>query len=303
MQLRLLLDDTVLSEYVGSVPSSLDVTLPPDLFEGQHALTLEYPPQGLHAGATTTRTIQTTRILPDLSLHAPRWTFFPRTYTVSGAVSSSLGPLANAKIELAFGSDTRTTSSDARGSFSAQFNLPLSRLFLGPRSIRASVTPQEPWYNQVQKEASVFIVNVTNTGLTLLLVAYLVIVLGIAWRRQKWATSAVQEPLAPVAPEPRQVLRQAPRAATVFFAEPGKPRARIVSSYHRAAQLIVERRRVSTRPSFTLRDLLRAIGVGIGSAFAQLTSLAERALYRIEEPEDAEAQQAETLSERVREEA
>jgi Domain of unknown function (DUF4129) len=56
-------------------------------------------------------------------------------------------------------------------------------------------------------------------------------------------------------------------------------------------------------PSFTLRDFLVAIGSQASTAFSDLTSLAERALYATQRIDEEEARQAEDLAQDVQEEA
>jgi len=180
------------------------------------------------------------------------------------------------------------------------------RLFLGPQSLQVRVDPEEPWYSHVHREVRVFIINVTNLGLLVLLASYVGVVGSLAWRRSRGlAPSALPEVPSPHIGEPGYAPVEEPRlrVPSLAFAEPGSPRMRIVSSYHSAAEFLAARRAIPLRPSFTLRDFLRAVGVPIKSAFAELTSLAERALYRSREPEEADPQRAEELSEQVKEES
>ena len=83
------------------------------------------------------------------------------------------------------------------------------------------------------------------------------------------------------------------------YLNPVTPRGRIVSAYNRAARLLESSLAVSFRWHFTLRDFLRAVGLHVGSAFAEVTELAERALYSSRATDESEAQRAEELAKSV----
>ena len=304
-QLRLLLDDSVLGEFAGALPFQYTVTLPADTLEGEHLLSLEFPAQGLYAAASVMRTIEVVRVSPNLSVHAPGVTFLPRALKVSGTVTSAIGPLQDTRVVFGIGDDTTVVTTDARGRFSGSLDLPLMRLLLGPQSLQVKVDPEEPWHSPVQREVRVFIVSVTSLGLLALLVSYVGVLATLGWRRRRTAApSTVTMPL-PHLQEPVYGAVREPhgRVHVPFFAKPGSLKARIVSSYYSSAYLLAARRAVRLLPSFTLRDFLRAVGMQIRSAFAELTRLAEHALYRSPEPEEAEVRRAEELSEQVKEES
>ena len=302
-QLRLLLDDSVLGEFTGALPFQYTATLPPDTLEGEHRLRLEFPAQGPYTASSAELPVQIARARPEVSVHAPGVAFLQRTLKVSGTVTSVFGPLQGARVALGLEDDVTTVRTDAGGNFSGSLDLPAMALFLGPRSFRVKVEPEEPWYGPVRREARVFIVNATNLGLLSISAVYVLLLAGFAWRRRR----AVTLPRALETPSPRlpgpgyaavEELREG--VWVPFFAEPGSPKARIVSSYYSAAHLLGARRSVPLLPSFTLRDFLRAVGAQVKSAFAELTGLAEGALYRSREPEEGDPQRAEELSEQVR---
>lgn len=307
---RILLDDNPIGELAGELASVLpfqhSVTVPDDTLEGEHLLFLEFPAQGPYIAASAMRTIQIVRVRPELSVHAPGVTFLPRALKVSGTVTSAFGPLQGTQVLLDFGGTTTTSTTDDHGNFSRSLDLSLMGAFLGPQSLRVSVVPEEPWHNPVEREVRVFIVNVTNLGLLVVLVSYVGVLGTFAWRRRRAAGPlAAPEAAWPRVGEPGYVPVQEPRlrVPSLPFAKAGSLRACIVSSYYSAAHFLAAQRATPLFPSFTLRDFLRAVGVQIRSPFAELTRLAERALYRSPDPEETDPQRAEELSEQVKEES
>ena len=86
------------------------------------------------------------------------------------------------------------------------------------------------------------------------------------------------------------------------YIDPGTSRGRVVSAYHHAAQFLASGLALAYQPYFTLRDFLLAIGSRMTTAFNDLTSEAERALYASDATDDESALRAEALADSVREE-
>ena len=86
------------------------------------------------------------------------------------------------------------------------------------------------------------------------------------------------------------------------YIDPGTPQGRVVSAYHQAAQFLASGLALAYQPYFTLRDFLLAIGCRMTTAFNDLSSEAERALYASDAMDDESALRAETLADAVREE-
>ena len=148
-------------------------------------------------------------------------------------------------------------------------------------------------------------VNVANA--IVLSIAAISIVMGLllAMRRRRVRQSVAT----PVAPIPTGVTTFSGVAATASpsrsaqtYRNPATPEGRIVSSYYRAARLLESGLAITFQPHFTLRGFLRAIGLHMGSAFAELTQLAERALYSFQNTDESEALHAEELAKAVEEE-
>ncbi|MFQ5873134.1 MAG: DUF4129 domain-containing protein, partial [Dehalococcoidia bacterium] len=107
----------------------------------------------------------------------------------------------------------------------------------------------------------------------------------------------------PRSPQPQHGgpgLRAALRPLAFLDAE--SPRGRVLAAYFTAVRWLEARRRVSMRPSFTLRDFLAALGLRMGSAFADLTLLAEQALYASDRVDESDLRRAEVLVSRVAQE-
>jgi hypothetical protein len=250
------------------------------------------------------QTILVVRVRPDLEVHAQRLLFFTRMLHISGEVTSVISPVQGAVVDIEVGKRTTTVRTDPQGAFTASIALPLTGLFLGPQDLRVKVVPQEPWHGLVEHEEKVFIIGVANVGLLAMVVGYGAVLLGLARRRQKRRLLA--ESVVPPAPDAEPGFTPESRHLQALpygdLMEVGSSRERVLSSYYAAAQALQVRRHVPFRSSFTLRDFLRALQTRIESAFAELTGLAERALYRSRQPGAGEWRRAEELAEQVKKE-
>lgn len=304
--LNILLDRVILDEFTSQPAFEREIRLSDDTQVGRHVLTVEVLPHGFYQGTRAERPLEVVLARPTLTLDAPGFAFLPGDVRVSGDLASELGPLVNALVTLELTGKRVQVRTDGDGHFTASLGVSLSGAFLGPQALHVMVDPAEPWHLGVSREVSIFIVNGVNLGLLTLAFVYVGTVLAMIWRRRRArrrapaileaeaAGRAMGSKVSPTAVAPL------PAAPADFGAgELGGLRRRVVVAYFTAARFLEASRAVSMHPYFTLRDFLGALGLHMGSSFAELTLLAERALYAPSGPGEAEVQRAEELVHRV----
>lgn len=300
---RVLLDTEVLAEFVDASEFQQQITLPPETLEGQHALTLEFPVQGLYARARFTRPLEVAFATINLTVRSPAFSLDPRSMGVSGTATSQFGPLKDATVTLRMG-DARPTvlHTDDQGAFSGPVALPFVRLLLpGFQRLTVRVDAFEPWHRDLHEETSLFVFNMTNVIFMALVLAYLgAATARLLARARRVRGKEIGEPSA--VPGFTGGLPSEDARGALVPRQASATRARIAEAYLTAARFLGTTRGVFLLPSVTLRDFLTAIGIHVGSAFTELTGLTERAVYGSGEPADADVSHAEDLARAVQRE-
>ena len=180
------------------------------------------------------------------------------------------------------------------GEFSARLSMGLDLAFVGVEDVKVRVEPVEPWHSPVEVKVRVFVLNLTNVGLTL--VAALTLGALLVVKRRGRA--------GPGEGAPSEALLAAKRPAGE--APPTRPRGRLegvkgmlLEAYVQAAVVVEKSTGVQMEPHLTLREFLREARPSMHSAaeaFARLTALVERALYSPYTPETEQADEAERLA-------
>ena len=302
--LRVLLAEDVVASFFTTVAFEQDVTIPGNVLLGQHVLTVELAPQGLYEGASASAPIEVVQASLSLKVSSPAITFLPRKVGISGEVTSALGPVRNAIVDLELGDARTTVRTDDQGRFSGSVGLSAGHLFLGRQTLHVTVQPAEPWHSAIAEQVTLFIINGANLAVLSMAAIYVALVLTMVWRRYRRRRSfAPAEGRTPSSPgTPSEPITDTLIPPTWAYIDPDSSRGRVVSAYHRAARLLESSQAVSFYPYFTLLDFLIAIGSRVSKAFVELTSVAERALYAARGTGEEEAQRAEGLARAVQEE-
>jgi len=279
--------------------------MPVDVLLGKHPLTLEFPPQGVYEGASTSTTIEIVQARPRLELSSPALNFLPRSIPVSGEAASKLGPVRNGVVSLRFRGKSASFLTNDHGRFSGSLPISLSDLFIGSQKLEVTLQPVEPWHQGMTRQSDLFIINVTNLSILSLVSIYLLVIAAIPWRRhrQPWPNAPVGVPGTGASANARVPATGRTGTASIpTYLGPGTPRGRIIGAYQRAALFLEGTLAVSVGPYNTLRDFLRALGIRVSSAFADLTEATERALYSVQGPDEEEVQRSERLARTVEQE-
>ena len=270
----------------------------PGISVGNHTLTVTVEPQARYAGISKETTLHIVKISPEVHIDAPSLTVIPSTVHVSGTVSSPF-PLQQARVIVEMGGDWTEVETSDGGEFSASVSIGLDLVFVGPEDLVVKVEPVEPWHRPVEVEVRVFVVNLTNVGITLVVAVGLGVLL-VTKRRGRAERGEAPSLEAPVVVERPAEAVPGLEPAVRFEGFKG----RLLEAYLRAAVTVQKATGVPTQPHMTLREFLREATPGMQSVvepFARLTRLAERALYSPHVPGTDDADEAERLALEVKE--
>jgi len=296
---KVLLDDGLLATLsVQEERFDVEVTPEPGISVGEHTLTVTVDPQGRYAGVSKGTLLNIVRMLPEVDVDAPTFTLIPSTIHVRGKVHSPL-PLEGARVSVEMGDASTEVETLEEGEFSAKLSMGLDLVFVGLEELVVKVEPVEPWHGPVEVKVRVFVINLTNVGLTVVAAAVLGVLL-VTKRRGRTGKEEAPPLDAPLVVERRTEAAPVAKPAVKFEGIKG----RLLEAYLRAAVVVEEATRVRMEPHMTLREFMREATPRMHSAFeafARLTALAERALYSSHVPEAEEAAEAEKLTLEVEE--
>lgn len=280
-----------------SVPSSFDVafTPPEDATLGKHTLVVVAPAQREFAEASWKGELEIIRALPALEARSSAVVLLKRRISVSGLTSSEFGPLQGAQVTLQAGQATQLTTTGRDGGFDASLSLPWNLFLGGVVNLNIAVQPQEPWNGPVERELTLWVINVPNIALLAVVSLYLTIALNGRYLRRRHE----ERPTAPGEGE-GVISVETPLARLTSLVGMDEGRARVLKALERVLLAAQEALQAALKPSQTLRELTMGLPLGDGRGdMAHLTSIAERALYSPYPLDDAEVLRAEDLSQKL----
>jgi hypothetical protein len=294
---RVLLDETRLAEETVSGQFSLEVIPPEQVSAGKHNLTVVITPQGRYSGAAKTRTINISRLPINILAQTPTLVLLPKAIRINGKVYHELGPVPDARVSLKFQDSSITTTTSSDGNFTTSLEAPLDLSFVSPQELTMTVIPIEPWYTTLRVKRQLFTINPISTGLMLIIF----IALGLLIYRKSQTrvreekvipqTQVIELPAVTPLPEPKHKLTGI--------------KGRILSAYRAGLDAIAKITGVSMAPNLTLREFLKMttlLSPTTTGQFAELTAIAETALYSTRILHKDMATKAEQLSATIKEE-
>ncbi|MFH1169227.1 MAG: hypothetical protein V1691_00895 [Chloroflexota bacterium] len=280
---RILLDDMLLVEAEIAGQFSLKVATPADTSIGEHRLKVSVSPQGRYSGAVQDFIISISKLTLQADIQAPQLLLIPRLLQVSGrAYYQGAGPATDALVKLSFKGVSATASTGADGSFDTYLKSPLDLSLVDTRELALTIEPSEPYYTPGEITQRILTINPSITGLMLFILACLGI---MAYNRGRTSPSPQMESAFPGQPGAVPIQAAVHRAA----GKPGGSRGRMLSAYRSGLAAVEKATGLSMAPHNTLREFLSIISPrlpGAGRLFAELTAMAEIALYSAISPGD-----------------
>jgi len=262
---------------VAEVPAKdfhIQFTMPDDIAAGEHQLLAEVPVQGRYLSARELRTIGVSRVVPDVTAHTEKWLVVPGRLSVSGSVTSALGPIQNGTVRVSIGGKQYQATTSESGTFQVSKYLPAALSLVGPAALSVLVLPNEPWFAPVRQVRNIIVVNLASVGL----LAAILIVGAVLLRRRTGRRALVevlpQEPA--VAPA---TLAQLPRAA-IPVRVIGPLAEELLAIYKQMLRRIEAAVGTRSETNTTLREFARLVPLRLeGDPLWRMTELAELALY------------------------
>ncbi|MFQ5996059.1 MAG: hypothetical protein ACE5KP_00330, partial [Dehalococcoidales bacterium] len=321
--IKVLLDNTQLTEETIQDEFSFKITLPPQISTGKHGLTVVATPQGRYSGTSKRLSVYISRIPIQTDIQVPQLVISSQPIQISGRVSANLAPIQDAQVSLASRRSSTTVKTTTDGSFTATVEppqlsvstttssnffyattttiaLPFDLSLVGPQEITVDITPVEPWYAPLQIKRWVFTVNPSNIGL--MLVAFLSFGLLIynrvrtrpaVLREEKAIPQPLVQELPPVTPPPEPKYE--------FTGIKG----RILSAYISGLEVVEKITGIPMAAPTTLREFLKIVTPRlptVSQPFTELTMIAEIALYSAHRLDEDIATRAEQLAATIKEE-
>ncbi len=297
---KVLLDNSQLAQETIQGQFSLQVNLPPQIPTGRHTLTVVAAPQGCYAGGSKSLTINILTLPIQTDIQVPLLIVIPKLIPISGKVYHSLGPIQDARVSLTFRDSSATIKTATDGSFTTTIRAPFDLSLVGPQELTTTIEPVEPWYASPQIKRQIFTINPAHIGM--MLVAFISLGLLVFSRVRA----------RPVRPQEEMVIPGAKLREPPTIAPPPKPKyeftgvkGRILSAYLDGLETVERITGVSMAPHTTLREFLNTITPRLPAAikpFAELTIVAENALYSAHKLDPNSAARAEQLTAIIREE-
>lgn len=298
-KIRVFLDNTQLVEQTARSQFHLELT-PPQIPTGEHSLTVTVDSQWRYAGASRRLPLIISRLPIEADIEMPHLVIIPKPIQISGKVYHKDSPVPDAKVSLNFKNSSSTARTSTNGSFSTSLAAPLDLSLVGFQEIRIIIEPVQPWHTPLQVNRPILTISPANTGLMLVVL----ISLGLlAYKRGRTSPIRPQEEIIPAQVSEPPAITPTPLTPKLK-PKPTGIKGQILSAYTSGLEA-VEKHTISMAPHITLREFLKMVTPLLPTAstpFAELTTIAEVALYSVRKLDESIAARAEQLAATIKEE-
>ncbi len=315
------LNDVVASQTLTGASGAFDYTLrvPADMEEGEHRLFVEVKEDGSQKTAPCSQSaaVKVVRVSPEFAIDCPEVVIVPDWLVfrgrgnspgiedgglrLSGTVQSTL-PIESPCVTVRW-DDEVTTFEVAGGDFQVVVPYPVSPWMMGRSSVQAEVLPEEPWHRPVAVEVSFNVVNLLVYGAGAVVFWGLLLWLVLARRKRALTVQPGRSEGASVAAG--RVARGGRSMGGGAGSAAGPYRRLVVHLYETVVAVLTSSSGIVRQPSTTLREFLAISRSAAGRTWrllAELTRLAEEALYSRREFGRRDSAQARWLALGVRRE-
>ena len=303
------LDNNLEQQFNAGPVFNQNVTLAAKITPGQHSLTVSAAADDRYAPVLANFVLNVTRAATSANLQLPGVGWIPGSFTLSGQLSSSTGPLDNATVIINAGKASKQIITAPDGSFATKIGLGFSLSLLGTQAVTLQVQPQEPWNAPLTVNKNIFLINYINLILILLVLIALAVYLPRRFR--KWFSMPKDRPsrlpglVPPLMPQPQAQVGTAPRLPVAM--EKTEEGDNTVSFWYRVALKVVQAvTKLVIAPQQTLREYGKAVSAVLGPAgkyFTELTHLEEKRLYGKASADAAAVRKSRDLAQAIQKEA
>ncbi len=295
--IKVLLDETLLAEATVTGRFSLNTTPPIQIPTGKHTLIVAIAPQGRYAGISQSSNINVSNLPIQADIQTPKNVIWPQKIRITGKVYHETNPVQDALVNINFKGSSNTVRTSTDGSFTASLNAPLDLSLASLQETMVTIEPVQPWYKPLQVKRQILAIN----PLTISLMLALVISLGLfTYKRSR------------ISPQEDSIIPQTQPGELPAITPTPEPRlgltgvkGRIISAYGSGLEAIEKLTGTPMTRHVTLREFLKAASRLLPntiSPFAELTTLAEVALYSTGKPDEGIAIKAEELAATIKKE-
>jgi hypothetical protein len=308
-QAGLYLDDIFLCDFPVETAFTLQYELSADIVTGKHNIAVSIPAIGRYAPVFADCILEITRTVPILELNMPRIVMIPGSFEISGRIYSELGPLNSAVVTLTLGKNEMQVNTNEDGSFSARIKMSMGFDLLGDQPITVNLQPQEPWNAPLSTTRNIFLINIINCSVILLVLIIFGLYLPRRLKKRLGISPGdkvgLSEPVLQVTVKAEQA-GDSTDAARRDEPEPQEKTANPVIYWYRLTLKVVQNLTgLMLKPQRTLREYARDVSRVIGPAskhFMDLTFIVERMLYSKQRPSQHDIEKSQQLSQKLQEE-
>jgi len=307
--LEIYLDNVLLDRFTASGSFTRAVAVPRDAKVGKHTVTVAAPADGRYAPILADAVLDVQKAQVKLNMSMPRLIFVPGGLNLNGSAASDLGPLQDALVKVAAGSNTLEFRTGVDGTFRERMKLRFEFGLVGTAGMDVNIYPREPWNQPFTVSTKVFVINSVMAGVFILLVAAVGVFLplrlkirsGYPARRRKIAQPAITGNIRPL-PEYSDLVTVPASTDAGQSAIKVEPRVRIFSWYALILRLAQKFARVVLKPHQTHREFVNEIRKVLGPLADYLmdfTRMVERLLYSRSRATETDVARSEQLSRRL----
>lgn len=261
------------------------------------------------AGDSINRILNVVKIMPQMNIHVPSVIFLPRSVKFTGEQYPSFSlhstidltgeihsPLALKEATLTLEVAGVSTVAVIGGEeFELGLDLPFRFDIVGYEDVKASLAPVEPWHFPATYKVKIFVINLVY--LVIILAAFILVGVILLMRRR--GTLCKEDSLSISTEKLQMPVRATEFRLSEIKLAPGDNQGVILKAYCMAVSVVQKSVGVFLKPQATLREFSSQVMPllnKLAGLFANLTKLAEEALYSRHSLGDDEASQAQNIA-------
>lgn len=308
-QAELYFDNVFLRDFIVETSFTEKMELSEDTIAGEHIISIFVPADGRYAPVFADCVLEITRAVPIIELDIPRIEVVPGSIEISGRIFSEFGPLDSAYIIINLGEKETPGITDKNGLFTANIKMSMGLSLLGNQQITVKAQPIEPWNAPLSVTKNIFLVNVVNCSIVLILLSGF----GLYLPRRfiKWSGINLKKKIElPETPIPVNIITKRVDEDT-HSEKRDEPDERekavnpVLYWYRLALKFVQNFTGLMLKPQRTLReyahDVSRVLGPA-GKYFMELTFIIEKTLYARWRPSPQDIERSQKLSQSLQEE-
>ncbi|MBN1188898.1 MAG: DUF4129 domain-containing protein [Dehalococcoidales bacterium] len=270
------------------------IGLDPHVSTGKHTLSVSVEAEGRYAPVSSDAPLEVNLAVPVAELDTPGTVLVPGSLIISGTLRSETGPLQKAVISLKMRKSAVEIRTDDDGHFDTKMLLGLGTDLIGNQTVEVQVQPGEPWNAPLIISTKIFVINLPNCAVLLVVLAALSYYLPRLYKR-RFKKPGVRDQKPAVFP----VLEAVPDVrAGPGIKEHGD--STIFDFYRFAIRLVTAVTRAVLKPHQTLREFAEENSTALGKLsryFSEFTRLIEKLLYSRHQATDEDLRESRDLYE------